>query len=1241
MRRLIRATVPNIKRLQYPGDESVQMGGWDGIVEVEKGNYFVPDGTSVWELGVNRNVKEKADDDYAKRTADPGEIEQATSTFIFVTPRRWGGKDDWIKEKVKEGKWHDVRAYDADDIETILEIAPAVHIWASILLGKRPEGAIDIESYWTEWISVTRPQTTSALVIAGRQEAADRISAWLQAEPSCLSLQAETQDEAAAFLAACLQHLSEDIRTAVTERTVVVENEIEWRRLSLCPEPLILIPIFGDRSLVASAIQRGHHVFLPLGLSEAETIASIALNRPHRDSVHQALAEMKIPQHQLGDLATLGRRSLAALRRRLAINPSLLVPEWAEPSEARSLLPALLVGRWHDSNESDREVISRLAGREYSQVNEVLLRWANSPYPFVRRVGDVWLVVSKQDSWLLLSRFLTSDDLRRFEDIALEVLDRADPKYDLDVEQRRLASFLGKRLPHSGHLRAGIAETLALMATRNDLAPLADGSLGQDWADRIVYKLFSNATSWEHWATLDPLLVSFAEASPDNFMKAVDSVVTGEQPIAVSLFQQEDPYWGGPEHTGLLWALELLAWSSHYLSRAALLLAHLTRLDPGGKWANRPQSSLQSIFLILYPCTKASSEQRLKTIDLIRKQDSDVAWNLMVGIIPQLHRNAAVHKTHEPVFREWGTDTWEPVTWAEVQTMVRELMGRLIEDVGTDERRWDSIIQLVADLPGEQFNILISKMRETFTESNETESSGQLRASFRKSLRAILSSHMSYPDAQWAMSKGQIEQLNDIYIRLEPQDLVSRYAWQFSHPAQFMLPETTNWQERHQQTEGIRKQTVHMIYEAGGLNDILRLAQQTDDPHLVGVTLGSVLSLGAHEDDFLKQTLGATEGYLVLLGLGYGHARFVDDPNWLKSKLSGQLLSEGTPLQQANFYLCLVSDRRTWDLVKAAGVDVEKLYWTRVGLWGHGKLSEGDLQYLIGSLASHGRLTEALHYISSQSHSKDGQLPPAFITDLLEMAIGDTKVQSVDWSQLVNDVPRLLMVIEASKEIDDERLGRLEFLFLSWLEHSEYQPKVLMRSLNDNPTLFCELVNVLFRAENDDEPRELSQEEARLNSQADKLLRVWRTLPGSDEQGNVDEVKLSTWVVTAKALVNDSGRGANGEQQIGQLLSHSPKGADGLWPHEGVRRVIEEVVSDHIERGFQVGVFNNRGVITRSLTEGGAQEREIAARYRDYALRFRDDWPRTSQMLDRMANEYERYARGEDLNADLTQDLWT
>ena len=181
-------------------------------------------------------------------------------------------------------------------------------------------------------------------------------------------------------------------------------------------------------------------------------------------------------------------------------------------------------------------------------------------------------------------------------------------------------------------------------------------------------------------------------------------------------------------------------------------------------------------------------------------------------------------------------------------------------------------------------------------------------------------------------------------------------------------------------------------------------------------------------------------------------------------------------------------------------------------------------------------------------------------------------------------------------------------------------------------------MDLVFKSD-DGEPTKRSPKE-QLRRQASELLRLWRTLPGSDDQGDINQQKLSDWVAKALSFLRARDHAAYGEMQIGQLLSHSPKGLDGLWPHEAVRAVIEEVGSEQLERGFQVGAFNNRGVITRSLTEGGVQEREIAARYRNYADKFRDQWPRSSHLLNRMANEYDRYARGQDTNADLTQDLW-
>lgn len=89
LRRLVIATVDNISGIDFPAHESVQRSGFDGIVVCAQGNAWVPAGRSVWELGVNKEVKSKADQEFEKRTEKTPQEEQKSSCFVFVTPRHW------------------------------------------------------------------------------------------------------------------------------------------------------------------------------------------------------------------------------------------------------------------------------------------------------------------------------------------------------------------------------------------------------------------------------------------------------------------------------------------------------------------------------------------------------------------------------------------------------------------------------------------------------------------------------------------------------------------------------------------------------------------------------------------------------------------------------------------------------------------------------------------------------------------------------------------------------------------------------------------------------------------------------------------------------------------------------------------------------------------------------------------------------------------------------------------------
>jgi hypothetical protein len=174
LRRLIITTAKKLNFISFAAGDGTLLGGWDGRVDVTEGNAYVPVGKSVWELGTNKGVKAKADEDYEKRKANSLGYTPTETIYIFVTPRRWGGKDSWVIERNAEKFWKEVRAYDADDLEAWLESAPNIHIWLSILLGKHPESAVDISNYWEEWSNVTNPQLSPSLVISGRDEATSK-----------------------------------------------------------------------------------------------------------------------------------------------------------------------------------------------------------------------------------------------------------------------------------------------------------------------------------------------------------------------------------------------------------------------------------------------------------------------------------------------------------------------------------------------------------------------------------------------------------------------------------------------------------------------------------------------------------------------------------------------------------------------------------------------------------------------------------------------------------------------------------------------------------------------------------------------------------------------------------------------------------------------------------------------------------------------------------------------------------
>jgi hypothetical protein len=146
-------------------------------------------------------------------------------------------------------------------------------------------------------------------------------------------------------------------------------------------------------------------------------------------------------------------------------------------------------------------------------------------------------------------------------------------------------------------------------------------------------------------------------------------------------------------------------------------------------------------------------------------------------------------------------------------------------------------------------------------------------------------------------------------------------------------------------------------------------------------------------------------------------------------------------------------------------------------------------------------------------------------------------------------------------------------------------------------------------------------------------LHASKRLPGTADDGSIDKQKLKGWIVETRRLCQMHGREQSGDSMMGELLANSRSGSDGLWPHESVRDVLEEVGTSKIANGMSIGRYNARGAHFRAR-EGG-EERALAAQYRDWAKRVSFDWPFTAQVLERLAQSYDHEAAWHDKDDNL------
>jgi len=1223
----------DIRMMCFPAGDSIQQAGWDGQCEIERGTRHVPTGLSVWELSTEKGIKAKADKDYKKRSSELG-ADCARATFVFATPRRWSSKLKWKQEKLKERAWADIQVYDADDFVHWIERFPVIGQWLSVLMGKRPSGVQEVEEAWREWSLSTKWPMSTDVVLAGRDEDATKLLKWLYGEPSSLAVQAESPAEAIAFLYATIEQLPVEYRAHYMNRCLIARTPDVARTLADSPSPLIIVLDDTDFGIAARLAQR-HHVYVAYGANAPEN--AMPLSRPTREALKAALAKMmeekganedkkREYQEAAEKLIVECQRSLAVLRRLIPSAPGIPIPEWAKQDHGSKLVAALLAGAWDERKAGDRAVLERLSGEKYDILVGRFTRWLSVPDSPIRKVDSTWKLTSPRDAWFRLAHYISTADLDRFASVAVEVIGSADPRFEIEADKRWYASIDGPQPEYSGLLRTGLAEILVLLSIFGGRIP-SESAAGER-ADIVIKKLLHGANA-HRWWSLSRQLPVLAEASPDQFLRAVDESLSQNDPPIMALFAEDGGPFGAAHHTGLLWALETLAWSTRYLSKVALLLARLAQRDPGGRYANRPGNSLRHIFLLWLPQTNASLNERMTVLDCLREHEPDAAWKLMLGIFPTGHDSA--NNSPTPRWRDFTVNNREIITYPLMGKGADIISEKLLEDVKLNIGRWKQLIHLLPNFTPEKRAQALKQLSSASSRIKSEEDSARIWSALRK----LLNHHRMAPDAQWALPEEELKPIEKIYAAFEPKDEIMRVAWLFSDEGS-SLPNPTGqgWMADEEAVKHLRHTVVEKILSNGGADAIFALARAVQMPVHIGIALVAAKGDDAVKDAIFAKAMQDEDKVCEALTHGIILAKRQSHDNlWLDALLKRAKKEKWKSAVVLRMLFSLQSSKKIWDFATSMGKAVEEPYWSQTSiLWASDDLDE--IIFAVGKLIEVKRAYTAVHLAGRYAE----KLPSQFLANLLTEAVkpGGESPSSVsnDVTMFQHYVEQILQKLDKSSDIPEAKIAELEWGYLPLLQHSRRPPIALHKALATSPAFFLDVLKALYKPKPgsvvEEEEPDIEPERAKaLASHAFRLLSNWKQVPGV-VNGALDAAALQEWVTNARQLCTKAGRADIGDDQIGKILAAAPADPDGTWPATPVRDVIEKIRSPYLEDGLFAGKRNLRGVTTRGMLDGGAQEKTLAEYFRRNARAVELKWPRTKDVLELLAKSYEGDGRRHD-----------
>lgn len=1206
VRRLICASVKQLDRLSFPSGDAVHMPGWDGIVLSPNHIDLVPEGKSLWECGVSKDVQTKANSDIRKREADSLGHIKSESTFVFVTPREWSEAANWVS--ANQSGWKKVVVYTAVELEAWIEKCPAVGMWLADKMNVLNAGGYQLpDVYWLQWASGDKYVLPYQIVTAGRNHAMGKV---LDAcfSPSNLDIQALTQSEALAFVIASIA-TSRDA-DKVMSRTIIVTDKSIFDDLVSHYENLVIVTTL--RCNGSSALSRNHTVICAVTPEDQVTVAE-KLPRVEREGFVKAIEECGFDVAKARKIATDTARDVNVVRRRLNIDR--FKPDWANSADVSALLPIILLGQLNDNVPGDWELVEKLSGKTYAEYAKILQRFKLMPDSPIVHIGPIWRLRSPMDAMSYASVYITDNDLSKLKEVCRLLISDD----DLDAEDK-VASDGWKMWQYkqrfSSDVKKGTYQSLILLS-------MVDDEKGGRviWVDDLVRELLKDWTL-QRFLSNRAYFTLLAEASPEAFLEFLEDT---EETICDVMFTPRKSNLGltgwNIYYTEILFALEMLAWDEDYIHRVTSLLLRFSIYKNDSNYANKPANSLTEIYRFPLPQTFAKFENKMEVLislsSSFRIQICELCFRILDSLGPGAFSYTHFFKWRH--FSDLSSPKFIPAYVGDVRSVTTLLLNTTTFSDGDVSRLLELSANKWMSCCRKDIFDAINKGKDAFPKSDLVEST----------LREILSHHLSVPEAAWALSKKELEPYEQLLYDVESKDIVLKYRWMFEDMF-LRLPQKRerDIEKDSQMKQDVRNDAVKEILEVKGIKGIWELVSVVKCPSSVISSMVLLYGDGLVQDvceKFVKNVvdLPFIQAFFRTMFFHKGEEEY--------AKVTEEVRAYGDTILSICLYAPMYNEKLA-SIANQCGEVIEMLYWQNV----KAAYSEpSNPVQVIDKLTWVNRFDEALALI--YYNNKSDQIPDILKVNVLKGLIFCDRrdlTLEMDWYYIDSVVKEL----DGSEDPDIiQELVQIEFFAYRVFQHRRDISELrLIKELMSKPDMLMDLIVMAYKSDDGNEEGLSDLEKGNKMVMAHCSLQIlynFPCCPGVDNHGNVNPDVLRTYISRLYELSVEQHRSNVIDMIVGNLLGNLPRGES--YPQDILGEIVEDLRSDSVDEHIRMRIFNSRGVTTRAWTEGGDQERALVALFSGYRDKVKFKYPRLAKIFTNLIKHYECDAKHEDCIAQL------